>query len=509
MLHAFVGEDLESVKAKVRLPFINYLRQSLDLGLLGRSITTGGRVDGVDDEDLSTLLSRAYDRYFETSALIGTPSTCLMIIENLREAGVDEIACLIDFGLDPDSVMESLRGLNVLRMTSNDNPPNVAIADGLTHLQCTPSGAVILKEAGPGSVLREVQTLLVGGEQLPLTLAMELRQYVSGSLYNMYGPTETTIWSAMYEVAGEAANPPIGRPIANTQLYVLDERVEPVPIGVTGELYIGGDGVTRGYWGRPSLTAERFIADPHGSQPGARLYRTGDLARWRADGNLEFVGRVDQQVKIRGHRIELGEVEAVMGQYAGVRQCAVVVQTSDDDGSGGTEKKLVVFVSGEPGRLTTERLHAHARAKLPDYMVPAAFIRVDALPTTPNGKIDRNALPRQKQEPDEDGRYVAPQTATERALARIWARVLRRERMGATENFFEAGGHSLLAIQVVAQVRKELEVEIPLRTLFEASTVAGLAAAIDRAREEAHWARPDREKDVTCAATENVEERYL
>jgi acyl carrier protein len=261
--------------------------------------------------------------------------------------------------------------------------------------------------------------------------------------------------------------------VANTSAYVLDARGAPVPVGVPGELYVGGAGVSRGYAGRPDLTADRFVPDPFGAA-GGRLYRTGDRVRWMAGGELEFLGRVDEQVKVRGFRIEPGEIEGALRRSEGVADCAVVAR---DDVPG--ETRLVAYVVGgaEAGVL-----REHLRRSMPEYMVPAAFVSLDALPLTPNGKLDRKALPAPDFAPAEE-RYMAPRTPTEQALADIWAETLRVERVGVTESFFQLGGHSLLATMMVARVQQVFGVEVPLRAIFDEPTVAEMAARVDAALE--------------------------
>jgi amino acid adenylation domain-containing protein len=304
---------------------------------------------------------------------------------------------------------------------------------------------------------------------------------------NTYGPTETTVTatvheparaSGMYAIGGEI---PIGRPIANTQVYVLDPLLQPVPIGLPGELYIGGVGVTRGYLNRPEPTAERFIPDPFSGEPGARLYKTGDLARHRPDGNLEFLGRLDHQVKLRGFRIELGEIEAVLGGYPAVQE-AVVLAREDLPG----EKRLAAYVVPAPARApSTTELRTFLQAKLPEYMVPTAFVYLDALPLTPNGKLDRQALPAPDlARPALDDAFVAPRTPVEEKVVEIWAQVLGVEQVGIHDNFFELGGHSLLATRVMSRLRDTFHMELPLRSLFEAPTVAGLGLAVAQCQAE-------------------------
>ncbi|HEX8319553.1 amino acid adenylation domain-containing protein, partial [Longimicrobium sp.] len=316
---------------------------------------------------------------------------------------------------------------------------------------------------------------LCGGEALPADLASAVRSRVA-ALWNVYGPTETTIWSTSQAVRSDsaAANVPIGRPVANTRVYVLDGAGEPVPVGVAGELYIGGAGVVRGYLGRPEQTAERFVADPFGGEPGARLYRTGDLARWRVDGTMEFLGRTDFQVKVRGFRIELGEIEARLAEHADVREAAVMAR---EDVPG--DVRLVAYVVGEAD---AESLRAHLSTALPEYMIPAAYVRLEALPLTPNGKLDRKALPAPEGDAYASREYEAPLGAAEEALAEIWADVLRVDRVSRWANFFELGGHSLLAVRVVSRVRQVLDVEVPLGELFRSPVLAdfarGLATAV-------------------------------
>jgi acyl carrier protein len=254
------------------------------------------------------------------------------------------------------------------------------------------------------------------------------------------------------------------------QAYVLDARLAPVPVGVAGELCIGGVGLARGYLGRPGLTAERFVPNPFAATPGERLYRTGDLARYLPDGNLEFLGRIDHQVKVRGYRIELGEIEATLTAHPAVREAVVVAR---EEGAG--EKRLVAYVVGEA---SGAELRAFVRSKLPEYMVPSAFVALAALPLTANGKIDRRALPAPEGRPEQERAYVAPRTPVEEVLAGIWAEVLRLDRVGVQDNFFDLGGHSLLATQVVSRLREAFSVELPLRALFETPTIMDLAEAI-------------------------------
>ncbi|MCP5311405.1 MAG: amino acid adenylation domain-containing protein [Zoogloeaceae bacterium] len=295
-------------------------------------------------------------------------------------------------------------------------------------------------------------------------------------IINSYGLTEATIDSTYFQRATthapSAGAVPIGRPFPNTDVYVLDKDLTPVPVGVVGELYIGGAGLARGYLGRPALTAERFIPHPYSTRPGARLYRTGDLVRYRPDGNLEFLGRGDHQVKVRGFRIELGEIEAALAKHPAVGAC-VVVAREDTPG----EKQLVAYVvTGGAPEAEPRELREYLQERLPSYMVPTAFVQLAALPVTSNGKLDRRALPAPLRDRDLVGdEYVAPRTSVETVLAGIWAEVLGLERVGVHDNFFELGGHSLLATQVISAAREALEIDLPLRVMFDRPTVEDMA----------------------------------
>ena len=294
-------------------------------------------------------------------------------------------------------------------------------------------------------------------------------------LTNLYGPTEAAVdvscWTCPRDGAADVV--PIGGPVWNTALYVLDATLRPVPVGVPGELYIGGVQVARGYLDRPGLTAERFLPDPFSVEGGARLYRTGDRARWReesAGAVLEYLGRLDFQVKVRGFRIELGEIEAVLRQHESVAACVVVARA--DAG----ETRLVAYIVGEA---EAEVLRAHVRRSLPEYMLPAAFVSLDALPLTANGKQDRKSLPA----PDlasAGEKYVAPRTPVEEVLAEIWAEVLRLERVGVHDNFFDLGGHSLLIMRLLARIHATFDLEFSIRTVFSMPTLEALAGEIER-----------------------------
>ncbi|WP_244237808.1 non-ribosomal peptide synthetase, partial [Corallococcus llansteffanensis] len=348
---------------------------------------------------------------------------------------------------------------------------------GVTTLWLT-SGLFTQMVDGHLEGLRSVRHLLTGGDVVSAPHARRVVETLRVPVINGYGPTESTVFATTFHLTDAAhtgASLPIGRPLGNTRVYVLDAHGQPVPVGVPGELFIGGEGLARGYVEQPALTAERFVPDAFCGQPGARLYRTGDQARWSAQGTLEFLGRLDAQVKLRGYRIELPEVEAALLRHPEVREAVVLVR---EDAPG--DKRLVGYVT-TPHALDTALLRAFLQQRLPEYMVPSALVRLDVLPLTAQAKVDRKALP-----PPEAGaspsadRYVAPRTPTEALLATLWAEVLRRDRVGVTEDFFALGGHSLLAVRLAAGIRARTGQSLPLAALFQAPTIEQLARFLGR-----------------------------
>ncbi|WP_439587271.1 MupA/Atu3671 family FMN-dependent luciferase-like monooxygenase [Hydrogenophaga sp.] len=522
MLHTFIAGDREQARAVAREPMKDYLRSAA--GLIKQyawafpafkkpaGVNNPFDLDlrSLNDEEMDAILDFAFLRYFEDSGLFGTVDDCLARVEQLKRIGVGEVACLIDYGIPTEQVLQSLVPLaEVLRRTNQ--PTTVAEDDfsiaaqilrhGVTHLQCTPSMArMIAMNDEARSALSRVELMMIGGEALPGTLVAELGQVTTATIENMYGPTETTIWSSTETASAGDAVINIGRPIANTQMYVLDENRQPVPVGVPGELYIGGDGVTRGYWQRDDLTAERFPADPFvrpdcAAPAGARMYRTGDLARWRPDGRIDFLGRADFQVKIRGYRIELGEIEAVLEGQPGVHQ-AVVAAREDNPG----DIRLVAYLRTEPG-LQIDTLRESIAGQLPEHMVPAHFVTIDEFPLTPNRKVDRKALPapsastqRAKTEV-----FVAPENEIELKISEIWARVLGVPQVGAKDNFFALGGHSLLAVQAHREIRQALgSTRLSITDIFRFPTLSALARHLD-----------DRQEDKVAVAAETAERAQM
>jgi len=492
MLHTYISRDRELAREVAREPMKDYLRSAA--GLIKQCAWTFPAFKkpvGVDNpmqidlatlsgEEVEAILDFAFNRYFEDSGLFGTVDDCLARVENLKKIGVTEVACLIDYGIATEQVMEGLYPLaEVLRRANMAGPEahDFSIAAQLirhkvTHMQCTPSMArMIAMNDDSRAALAGVKTLMLGGEALPSALVKDLQSATSAHIENMYGPTETTIWSTTETAAPGQGVVNIGTPIANTQVYVLDAGQRPVPAGVAGELWIGGAGVARGYWQRPDLTAECFVANPFHS---GRMYRTGDLVRWRSDGKLDFLGRADHQIKLRGYRIELGEIETMLEAQPGVEQ-AVVMAREDTPG----DLRLVAYLRGIATEAT---LRTALEAALPAHMVPAHFVTLPAFPLTPNRKVDRKALPTPAQAAPTiaSASYEAPQGVAEQ-LAAIWGHVLGLPKIGTKDNFFVLGGHSLLAVQAHREIRAELGVaKLSITDIFRFPVLSALAVHIEK-----------------------------
>ena len=342
---------------------------------------------------------------------------------------------------------------------------------------------IFLQDPGVGSC-KSLKRVICSGEALPYELAQRFFDRLKAQLHNLYGPTEAAVDVTFWQCRPDSPlrMVPIGRPVANTQVYILDKHMQPVPIGVPGELHIGGVQVARGYVNRAELTAEKFISDPFSDDPRARLYKTGDLCRYLPDGTIEYLGRNDFQVKIRGFRIEIGEVESVLLAHAGIRE-AVVLAREDIPG----DKRLVAYVVSSQHRPTRDELRSYLKQKLPDYMVPAAFVMLDAFPLTFSGKVDRRALPAPDQLRQTEKAYVAPRNAAEKMISQIWQNVLNIERVGINDNFFDLGGHSLLGVRLFAQIERKWGQKIPLATLYQAPTIKQLAQIIGQKDWKPDW----------------------
>ncbi len=482
MLHAYVDETMERVKAKALDPFKSYLDSSVGLlSSLVRSLRLDLDVDRMTKKDRNDLLEFAAERYLGTSGLFGTQSRCLEMLEALAEDGVNEIACLVDFGIDSQSVMESIQRINEMRKRLSEPgeaPRRISLAElamrhGVTIMQCTPSFLHMLThDLQMNKALGELRILMMGGEPVPLALVKHASELGVHQIFNMYGPTETTIWSGVLKLDPASEAVYIGGPIMNTQIYVCDRNHSLSPIGVRGEVCIAGAGLARGYLGDPVLTAERFVPDPFGEVSGGRLYRTGDLGRLRGDGRIELLGRMDQQIKIRGRRIELGDIEASLNKVVGVKTGVVFklsVETND-------ERLVALILPSEGAALEPAAIRELLRRELPPHMAPNAIYIVNDLPLTPNGKIDRKALripdscePRVHSVPE------PPASDLESQIAAVWKQVLHVESISVHDNFFDIGGHSLLMVQVHHKLQQLLGRDFPLIALLEHSTIHSVA----------------------------------
>ena len=539
MLHSYLAGSRDAARETAREPMKNYLRSAAALikqyawafpafkKPQGISNPMDIDIASLSAEEMDAILDFAFQRYFDESGLFGTVEDALARVEELKRIGVGEIACLIDYGIATETVLQSLRPL--AEVLARANAGGVAADDfsiaaqivrhRVSHLQCTPSMArMIAMNAESRAALGGLNTLMLGGEALPAALVSDLQSATAARILNMYGPTETTIWSST-EVAGTCDGVVnIGTPIANTQFYILDAQGEPVPPGTAGELWIGGDGVARGYWQRPDLTADRFRPDPftppERTAPwGARIYGTGDLVRLRGDGRLDFLGRADHQVKLRGFRIELGEIESALEALPGVRQ-AVVLAREDSPG----DLRLVAYLVGA---VDEGHLRAALAAQLPGHMIPAHFVLMDVLPLTPNRKLDRKALPApllgQASRLPEPAAAVAG-TAIEAQLAAIWSRVLGVAKIGPRDSFFALGGHSLLAVQVHREIRAQLgAAKLSITDIFRFPTLAALARhlegtpapAVAAPSEGAADGRPDAQAETRADARGDAMARRL
>ncbi|PHP27771.1 MupA/Atu3671 family FMN-dependent luciferase-like monooxygenase [Limimaricola cinnabarinus] len=512
MLHSYLDESREAAYDAARGPMKAYLRSAAGLiashaaafPAIRRGADGAIDPDALTPEEMDAVLEHAFARYFETQGLFGTIEDGAARLAQLRAIGVDEIACLIDFGIAPDRVLAGLPRLAALVDAQPAQPAQpVAPAEedrsiaaqirrhGVTHLQCTPSMArMLVADETSRAALGGLSHLMLGGEALPAALAEELRAAGIGWIENMYGPTETTIWSTTRRVTPEAPVSVIGTPILNTHAYVLDAAMTPCPVGAPGALWIGGAGVARGYWGRAELTRARFRPDPF--RPGERIYETGDLARWRADGTLEYLGRADAQVKLRGHRIEPGEIEAALDAISGLGPSVVLLR---EDRPG--DARLVAYLE-TAAPIDEAGLRAALAARLPGFMVPARIVALVQFPMTPNRKTDRAAMPppppRAPRVPEPEIAAPVPETAAPvaasiaapapgtaaPAIAQIWRELLDVEQVGPGDSFFDLGGHSLLAVRAHREIRDRLGVAgLQITDIFGLPRLADLAARIE------------------------------
>lgn len=489
MLHSYLAASMEKVREKAFMPFQEYLRSSAGLiETLLHSPNMEIKLEEMTEKDKEDLIAFAAERYFGDSGLLGTEAVCLERLSALRAIGVNEIACLIDFGIDLESVLESIERIHgmVTRLNrgcvvgNGGSPDRAASGHRVTMMQATPSRLrMMLSEDSMKNSLASMHSVLLGGEAVPHALVKEVAQTGVTHIFNMYGPTESTIWSTAVELDPSASDVVIGGPIANTQVYVLDRELMPLPPGVVGEIWIGGAGLARGYVDDPALTAERFVPDPFGRVAGNRLYRTGDMGRQRNDGKIVLHGRTDQQVKIRGHRVELGEIEAAFSGACGVKACVALKVEENDD-----ERIVAIVVPEDGGSIHLGEIRAYLGLRLPPYMLPSVFHVVPSLPLTTTGKIDRRALQSMdlpKVAPQCLG--PAPATATETKIAAIWKEVLRIESVSVDDNFFDVGGHSLLMVQVHHKLQRLLQRDFPLTAMLGYPTIRSLALHLQDGQE--------------------------
>ena len=492
MLHTYLAADREAARDVAREPMKNYLRSAA--GLIKQyawAFPAFKKPQGVANpmdidlgslapDELEAILDFAFLRYFDDSGLFGTVEDAVKRVEELKAIDIDEVACLIDYGIPTAVVLEGLKPVaEVLRLTNagvgeDETMAGLIQRHGVTHLQCTPSMARMLAEDdGARAALKGLKRMLVGGEALMGRLAGDLAGLTGAPVLNMYGPTETTIWSSVEATTGANGVVNIGQPIANTALYVLDDAQAPTSDGQPGELWIGGEGVAQGYFQRPDLTADRFRPDPFAGK--GRMYRTGDLVKKRPDGKLDYLGRADFQVKIRGHRIELGEIETALETAGGIRQ-AVVIAREDQPG----DVRLVGYVTAD-GPVDEAALKAGLAAHLPEVMIPAHLVRLDTFPLTPNGKVDRKALPAPFAAAPVAAKPVALEGGIEETIAAVWARVLGVPQVGRSDNFFTLGGHSLLAVQAHREMKTALNADrLAITDIFRFPVVSALAAHLGK-----------------------------
>lgn len=522
MLHTHLGSDREQVERTVREPLKAYLQSSMNLlkkyawtfpAFKSPSSPTDVDLDALSPDELEAMMDHAFERYFATSGLFGTVDDGLEMVNRVAGAGVNEIACLLDFGVPTDAVLQSLRHLVELRRVTRRTAPTTGVRDlirehRVTHMQCTPSLARLEVERVPDT-FRGLDHLLLGGEPLPPALAERLSTQVEGSLWNVYGPTEATVWCAAQKVwdrDGSGLEPgwtgqpaiPIGRPLAGVRLRVADPLGQPCAPGREGELWVAGPTVARGYRQRPQITADRFRETAEG-----RWYRTGDRARWDGSGRLVHLGRLDHQVKVRGHRIELQEVEAALVRCKGIREAVAVVE-----GDG-----LSTFVRVDAGFREPD-LRRELANMLPKTMLPTRIVTVEHFPMTPNGKIDRASLLRVPTAavpktpatlaPSRPLQHPSAPDEVAQVIRGIWSEVLGRDDVGGSDNFFDLGGHSLLVVQVHQLLKAQLTASVSLTDIYRFPTVDGLAGHLGRSRPNG---APKATSDALSAAASRAEKR--
>jgi natural product biosynthesis luciferase-like monooxygenase protein len=513
MLHTMIGEDREQIHELARGPMCSYLATAADLlkdhmsawaavrtPMNRGELDTDFHLDDLSAEDVQDLLDFAYERYFESDALFGTPESCAAMIEKLRELEVDEVACLVDFGAEPELILQQLPFLEQLKRNTEGQSPvmerresiEALIADHqVTHLQCTPSMAtMLLAEPAIEKALGTLEVMMVGGEALTEDLAGKLRKVVPGRVMNMYGLTETAIWSSTADIEHNTKVVSLGEPLANNRFYVLDRNLQLVPPGLSGELFLAGLCVARGYLGRQDLTDKAFLPNTIEESTTSLLYRSGDQVRQLPDGTVRFLGRGDQQVKVNGYRIELGEIEAALLAHEQISQAIVLVVSSKF----GVRVLVAHYVLEVGSTLDVEEMRSFLRTRLPEYMVPREFHVHASFPKTNNGKTDRKSLASgafqkavKEVIPVVTAEAQAPAVAMPRLscaeleieLEKIWLDILGLQTLSRTANFFDLGGHSLLTIGLKRILLSQLGIDVALVALFRHSTIRSLAAFLE------------------------------
>ncbi|MDR7132766.1 natural product biosynthesis luciferase-like monooxygenase protein/non-ribosomal peptide synthase protein (TIGR01720 family) [Algoriphagus sp. 4150] len=477
MVHTYIGTDLVAVKETAKEPFKSYLRSSVGL-LQGLAKDLQLTISNLTDQEYDQLLDFAFERYWSSAALLGTSDSCKDLLSAISRIGVTEIACLIDFGIENNKVLNGLNHLNALRIQYQRKTDTSKSQRPITAMQITPSYLQTLINVET-PFIRSLKHIIVGGEKFSQELLHKLTTVTDADVYNMYGPTETTIWST-FKKLGRGQKNTIGKPIQNTKLYVLDNAGNVCPPGIIGELHIGGAGLARGYLNRPDITENSFIQN-HFATPQdkfkrfTKLYKTGDLVRWLSNGEIEYIKRNDDQVKLRGYRIELGEIEHALNQIPGISQCCVTIK--DRSTKLGSTKQIIAYYLSDIDRFNESIILDQLSKSLPTYMLPSAFIRMDSLPLSVSGKLDRKALP----DPEflvmtED--KTRPFSQTELLLQDIWREVLGLSQVNITDDFFRIGGDSILSIQLSNRLRQR-GFNCQVNDIFLSKTIEALAYQLD------------------------------
>ena len=478
MLHTYIGNDIDIVKEEVKEPFKAYLKSSLSLiKNLAKDLDMDS--DSLSDEDVDNLMEIGFERYWQSSALLGTRESCQNLIMKIKSIGVTEVACLIDFGVEDQKVINGLEYLNELKEFNNiaasKANENDALESKITTLQITPTYLKALLEDDESQLfMKSLNNIIVGGEAFSESLLNKIASKTDAGIFNMYGPTETTIWSTAVKLH-QNKSISIGKPLANTQIYILDKQMNVCPIGIAGDLYIGGKGLAKGYFNDEELTKRKFIKNPFNEDPNSRIYLTGDLAKWDYNGNIVFIGRNDDQVKVNGYRIELGDVENVIHAYHQVSKAAVTIHK---DANG--DNILVAFLT-KSDNVDKSELKSFITGRLPLYMMPSYFVEIDEIPITNNGKLNRkeladyNVLVNLK-----NNEFIKPSNDTEVRLVEILGKVLGLpiESIGVNDNFFDLGGNSLKMIKLINEINKAFNAKVSMVNAYSLPNVAAFSKFI-------------------------------